>query len=69
MIYHKLPEVREMYRATFEIDFPPIRKMVGDVRDRHDLVHRNGKRKDGSLLVVERSILLALAEDTTAFVK
>lgn len=69
MIYHKLPEVREMYRATFDIQFPPIKTMFAYVRDRHDLVHRNGKRKDGSILVIDKSLLLALVSDATAFVE
>ncbi|MDR7088604.1 hypothetical protein [Cellvibrio fibrivorans] len=68
MIYHKLPEVREMYRSTFEMDFPSIKTMFGYVRDRHDLVHRSGKRKDGSLLVIEKSSLLIMISDTESFI-
>lgn len=69
MIYHKLPDVREMYREAFKINFPPIRTMLGYVRDRHDLVHRSGKRKDGSFLEVDRSLLHTLINDATLFVK
>ena len=69
MIYHKLPEVREMYRATFDIQFPAIKTMIAYVRDRHDLVHRNGKRKDGSILVIDKPLLLAVVSDATAFVE
>lgn len=68
-IYHKLPEVREMYRATFEIRFPAIRTMYAYVRDRHDLVHRNGKRKDDSVLEIDKPLLLTLVNDATEFVK
>lgn len=68
-IYHKLPKVREMYRATFEIRFPAIDAMYAYVRDRHDLVHRNGKRKDDSVLEIDRTLLLKLVNDATEFVK
>lgn len=69
MIYHKLPEVREMYRATFKVNFPTIKTMQGYVRDRHDLVHRNGKRKDDTILEIDKELLLRLVNDTTVFVK
>lgn len=69
MIYHKLPEVREMYRSTFEMEFPSIKTMFGYVRDRHDLVHRNGKRKDGSLLIIEKESLLIMISDTESFIE
>ena len=58
-----------MYRATFDIQFPAIKTMIAYVRDRHDLVHRNGKRKDGSILVIDKPLLLALVSEATSFVE
>ncbi len=49
-IYHDLRKVREMYRSTFKIDFPDIAEPIKCVLIRHDIVHRNGKSKDGILL-------------------
>jgi len=46
-IYHDLPKVREMYRETFELNFPSIGDAIKCVKVRHDLVHRNGKSKAG----------------------
>ena len=27
-IYHDLPKVREMYRSTFEVDFPELKNVI-----------------------------------------
>lgn len=46
-IYHNLPPVSEMFNDTFKIKFPPIKDVYEYVLKRHDLVHRNGKTKEG----------------------
>tara|TARA_R110000850_G_scaffold222932_1_gene348765 strand:- start:2483 stop:3319 length:837 start_codon:yes stop_codon:yes gene_type:complete len=68
-IFHNLPSVRSMYRATFDIDFPNIGIMQKHVLKRHDLVHRNGKTKDGCELIIEDSNLTKLIEDLKIFIK
>ncbi|NQE36627.1 hypothetical protein [Microcoleus asticus] len=52
VIYHNLPKVSKMYEATLNIEFPKFSEIQKAVSIRHDLVHRNGKTKDG----VESSI-------------
>ncbi len=47
VIYHNLPKVKNMYKATLDISFPDISKVQNDIVNRHDLVHRNGKTKEG----------------------
>jgi len=48
VVWHHLERVKPMYSATLEVEFPSD---VGDIfraiRIRHDIVHRNGKTKDG----------------------
>lgn len=56
-IYHNLPTVREMYRDTFEIEFPKIKDAYEYVLKRHDLVHRNGKTKDGKIVVTDEKAI------------
>ncbi|MFC1223015.1 hypothetical protein ACFE6N_04350 [Pedobacter sp. BG31] len=57
VIYHDLAKVREMYRKTFEIEFPSIRDAYKCVMVRHDLVHRNGKTKNRQpIALTEKSI-------------
>lgn len=56
-IYHDLPKVREMYRSTFEIDFPDIKDVFQYVHTRHDLVHRNGKTKENKIVTLNKEIV------------
>lgn len=56
-IYHNLPTVREMYRDTFEIEFPEIKDAYEYVLQRHDLVHRNGKTKEGEIVVTDEKAI------------
>ena len=53
IVYHDLRKVREMYRDTFEIEFPDLEKPIQCVLVRHDIVHRNGKTKDGKILSIK----------------
>lgn len=46
-IYHNLPTIKEMFTDTFKMDFPKINVIYPLVIKRHDLVHRNGKTKEG----------------------
>jgi len=52
-IYHDLPKVKSMYRSTFDMDFPSIADVVKIIETRHDLVHRNGKTKDGKSIEID----------------
>lgn len=56
-IYHNLRNVREMYKSTFEIGFPDIRDALICVNIRHDLVHRNGKSKDGKIIEIDTKVI------------
>jgi hypothetical protein len=56
-IYHNLPTVREMYRDTFGIEFPKIKDAYEYVLKRHDLVHRNGKTKEGEIVVTDEKAI------------
>lgn len=52
-IYHNLPSVSEMFKTTFEIKFPKIKDIYQIVLKRHDLVHRNGKTKEGVAIEID----------------
>jgi hypothetical protein len=42
-----------MYRATLTVEFPADSKSIFHaIRIRHDLVHRNGKTKDGKEIIL-----------------
>lgn len=43
-----------MYEDTFEIEFPNIEEVAKIVVNRHNMVHRNGKDKDGNEIVIDK---------------
>lgn len=47
VIYHNLPKVSKMYEGTLNLEFPNFSEIQKAVSIRHNLVHRNGKKKDG----------------------
>ena len=56
-VYHKLSVVKGMYEDTFSIKFPDISIVLRFVTQRHDLVHRNGKTKNGEKVIVSRGTI------------
>jgi len=58
--YHNLSSVRKMFQSTFEIVFPDIAEAQKYVSIRHDLVHRNGKTKDGEKIVLDDDLIEGL---------
>jgi len=69
IIYHNLPPVREMFNATFKIEFPSIKDVYQYVLIRHDLVHRNGKTKDGEEVKTDKKAIEELISKVMSFVK
>jgi hypothetical protein len=46
--WHRLDDSAHMYKRAFSISFPDISPEIKDgIKDRHDIVHRNGKTSDG----------------------
>lgn len=69
VIYHDLPKVKKMYQDTFGIDFPDIKDLISFVKTRHDMVHRNGKNKDGQKIEITKKIVVDVIEKVESFVK
>lgn len=69
VIYHNLAKVRNMYVSTFKIEFPDISELSKAVNTRHDLVHRNGKTKDGADVTVNKEIVTELLNQISIFVE
>lgn len=68
IIYHDLPKISNMYAATFKINFPKIGPLMKSVLTRHDLVHRNGKTKEGQDVVVDKATITDLIGKVNSFV-
>jgi len=55
LIWHNLPKVKEMYKATLDISFPDSMKpLYSAITRRHDIVHRNGRDKEGKPIHISR---------------
>lgn len=48
LIYHNLSKVGRLFKSVLDISFPQdLKNIYRAVEVRHDIVHRNGKSKDG----------------------
>ena len=68
-IYHNLPSVSQMFKDTFKIDFPSIKEVYECVLKRHDLVHRNGKTKDGTPVEPDENAVNEIIGKVSKFVE
>jgi len=67
--YHNLPKVRELYRAVLDVSFPDdFAEVARAIKQRHDLVHRGGKNRDGNVMSLERHHVLSLIENVQQFI-
>ncbi|MGE3303326.1 MAG: hypothetical protein AB7M12_09455 [Hyphomonadaceae bacterium] len=65
VVWHNLYKIRPMYSAALGVRLPDIGDLMKAVVVRHDLVHRNGKTKNGFEHIVTRADvrnLMTLAE-------
>jgi len=67
-IYHKLESVYRMYSETFKIEFPNISEMSKYIAMRHDLVHRNGRTKEGEIVTINREVINNLSNEVEVLV-
>ena len=68
VIYHDLPKVKNMYQDSLKIAFPEISELMLIIKTRHDMVHRNGKDKDGKIIEITESIIDEIIEIVEEFV-
>ncbi len=69
IIYHDLAKVKGMYEDTFEIEFPKIEDISKIVINRHNMVHRNGKDKEGNEISIDTTSLNEVIEKVEIFIK
>ena len=68
LIWHNLAKVKNLYKQTLEIDFPDkMENLYKGVAKRHDIVHRNGKTKDGEPIIVTNENLIQLLDEVKSF--
>jgi len=69
VIYHDLPKVKGMYHDTLGVDFPDIGDLMSAIKTRHDMVHRNGKNKEGEKIEITKELVVYVIEKVELFVK
>lgn len=68
VIYHDLPKVKGMYQDTLKIDFPDIKELMKVIQTRHDMVHRNGKNKEGEKIEISKEVVQTVIDEVEKFV-
>jgi hypothetical protein len=69
VVWHHFNRVKPMFKDTLDISFPDdISDLFKAVLIRHDLVHRNGKTKDGGEHKISEKTVKNLIEQSRAFV-
>lgn len=63
LIYHKLAEVKRIYKEILLVDFPNISHLIKAINIRHGIVHRNGKADDGKIHIITSENILSLIND------
>lgn len=49
IVYHDVELVRKLYKNVIGIELPPTKEIEEAIEIRHDIVHRNGKDKEGNI--------------------
>lgn len=63
VLWHNLDRVSKMYQATLGVKFPDeLGDIYRAILKRHDVVHRNGKNKDGEEIFIQKGDVSALIE-------
>jgi len=72
ILYHNLAKVSALYLVAFKVKIFPDSELRGRLQravlTRHDIVHRNGKTKDGELVNIVTSDVFTVLEDVKTFI-
>lgn len=69
IIYHNLGRVKAIYNNTINVDIGNIQERSKAVQIRHDIVHRNGKNKNGNNHAITKEDIIALADSVSSFIE
>lgn len=69
MSWHNLGKAKTIYTATFKIEFPSINELSRLILTRHDIIHRNGKNKDGKNIYITKTDVINLILESEKLVK
>ncbi len=69
-LWHNIKKIKPMYKTTLDVDFKDdLESIFKAIDKRHDLVHRNGKNKEGEQVMITKHDLEELINEASEFVK
>ncbi|NAO97210.1 hypothetical protein FRY77_14510 [Halomonas sp. MG34] len=69
LMWHNIKKIKPMYKSTLEVSFPSdLSNIFQAVIQRHNLVHRGGKNKDGEIILVTDDELNELIVEAEIFI-
>lgn len=63
VVWHNVGKTKAMYEDVLGIKLGDVGKIASAVQRRHDIVHRNGRTKEGSVITVSAHDILALINE------
>jgi len=68
-LWHNIAKIKPMYEATLGVKFPKnLSSIFQAINIRHDLVHRNGRDKDGGQIELSREDVEVLIANASEFI-
>lgn len=68
IVYHDEKLVSKLYKNVVDIDLPYTKAIEDAIQIRHDIVHRNGKDKEGNIHTVTRVDVEILSDHVKEFI-
>jgi hypothetical protein len=69
IVWHNLKRIKPLYTGTLGVTFPEdVESLYKAIAVRHDLVHRNGKTKEGEEIEISKEAITDLIDEVEKFV-
>jgi len=69
VLFHNVGKVQLMYRSVLDVNFPKdLADIFRAIERRHDIVHRSGKSKSGSISIISAEEVRALVKEMKSFI-
>lgn len=63
MVWHNVAKIKPMYFQVLGVDLGDIEPVASAIQLRHDIVHRNGRRRDGAIVAVTNNDITTLLHE------
>ena len=63
VVWHNVAKFKPMYKQVLHVDLGDVSSLGKAIQTRHDIVHRNGRQKDGTVIVVDDTAIKNLVNE------